>query len=332
MKGLLNEEARSRTCPRIAPPVTNRAPISGTCCRSATRNTASVAIRCTSTTRISPARSCRTAYPRTLARLPRRALHNVAREGELHQEAPSPRRPLPGERAQGMRLSNEARRNVDESARAPRRTINRADRVAGRRRRPRRGSTGSNACGPEAVGACRLCHTLSEDTTAATGGRSFRAAWRVDPPEIPDRWMVRSQFSHDSHRLAACTKCHLDFSYNPPRPVVESQVTSDVLMPSIGLCRECHAQRVMATITLPGSDSGAGVASRCIDCHDYHRRRRREYGRLGGSQHESDWKEWRLKRRCRRVDDDNLSQIRRRVRRRRIAPGAGQRVRRRAGG
>jgi hypothetical protein len=195
-----------------------------------------------------------------------------AREGELHQEAPTPRRLLPGERAQETRLSSEARRDVDESAsRADERLIapiaspeDAADRAANRQ--------GQMLVGPEAVGACRLCHTLSEDPTAATGGRSFRAAWRVDPPEIPDRWMARSYFSHDSHRLAACTKCHLDFSYNPPRPVVESQVTSDVLMPSIGLCRECHAQRVMATINLPGSDSGAGVASRCIDCHDYHQR------------------------------------------------------------
>jgi hypothetical protein len=41
-------------------------------------------------------------------------------------------------------------------------------------------------------------------------------------------------------------------------------------MPSIAMCRECHAAR--ATISLPSSGSGAGVASRCIDCHDYHER------------------------------------------------------------
>jgi hypothetical protein len=193
-------------------------------------------------------------------------------EGGLKEETPTPRRLLPGERVEETTLDSEARRDVNESAaRADQRLIApiaspeaRADRAAARQ--------GRMLVGPEAMGGCRLCHTLSADPPAATGGRSFQAAWRVDPPEIPDRWMARSRFSHDSHRLAECTKCHQDFSYKPPRAVFESPVTRDVLMPSIATCRECHAQRISVAVSLPGSESGAGVASRCIDCHDYHQR------------------------------------------------------------
>jgi hypothetical protein len=111
---------------------------------------------------------------------------------------------------------------------------------------------------------------LSEDLTATAQAPDLQPAWRIDPPRIPDRWMERSHFSHDSHRVAACSYCHQDFSTHPPRAVGESFATSDVLMPSIATCRECHGEG--ATVSVLSPKSGAGVASRCVDCHDYHQR------------------------------------------------------------
>ena len=65
---------------------------------------------------------------------------------------------------------------------------------------------------------------------------------------IPTRWLPHSRFNHDAHRMLACTECH---------KARESQETTDVLLPSIATCRECHR------------DSG-GARSRCVECHLYH--------------------------------------------------------------
>jgi hypothetical protein len=133
--------------------------------------------------------------------------------------------------------------------------------------------------GREALGGCRLCHVVTGSTAEQNGG-TFASEWEVAKPNIPERWMARSRFSHDSHRFASCTACHYqDSPSGPSRPVTESVATSDVLMPSIAACRSCHAEQ--ATIPLAGvGRSSRGVASRCVDCHEYHRR---EDERLSGS-------------------------------------------------
>jgi hypothetical protein len=85
---------------------------------------------------------------------------------------------------------------------------------------------------------CQKCHTLTPGEKLPT----------VDSPAIPARWMPHSRFDHSAHRALACVECHR---------AMESTKTTDVLMPSIATCRECHHR-----------DGGARVG--CVECHGYH--------------------------------------------------------------
>jgi hypothetical protein len=69
--------------------------------------------------------------------------------------------------------------------------------------------------------------------------------------EVPDRWYPHSFFSHASHRMLACTECH---------PVRTSDRTSDVNLPRVASCAQCH-------------NPTAGVRHDCTECHTYHDKR-----------------------------------------------------------
>jgi hypothetical protein len=90
---------------------------------------------------------------------------------------------------------------------------------------------------------CRYCHPVN-------------VAWGTNrlpdyaPPNLPARWFPHSRFRHDSHRLLQCTECHA---------APASKQTGDVLLPRIGVCRQCHNPQV-------------GARTDCIECHGYHDR------------------------------------------------------------
>ena len=89
---------------------------------------------------------------------------------------------------------------------------------------------------------CNQCHTLSFPKGASLP--------EVAPPSIPVKWMVHAAFDHNAHRMMTCTSCHAG--------ATTSQLTSDVLLPGIQNCRQCHR---------PGLDA---AESRCFECHTYH--------------------------------------------------------------
>src|SRR5438093_119739 len=86
---------------------------------------------------------------------------------------------------------------------------------------------------------CEFCHTLSSAPDRLP---------RVAPTAIPARWLPHSVFDHGAHRPLACTECH---------KATASTDTTDVLLPSITVCRECHRQ-------------GGGARAGCVECHIYH--------------------------------------------------------------
>lgn len=94
----------------------------------------------------------------------------------------------------------------------------------------------------EGKGGCRYCHDVKP---TATG-------YEVPGALPPERWMKMSTFRHNSHRLLTCASCH---------PAVASSQTSDVLLPSIDLCRQCHN---------PEMSVHRAVRSDCVACHEYH--------------------------------------------------------------
>jgi hypothetical protein len=64
-------------------------------------------------------------------------------------------------------------------------------------------------------------------------------------------WFPHSRFSHDSHRLLDCAHCHRD--------IRTSTQTSELHLPDVASCQECHNNR-----------PGASARADCVECHTYH--------------------------------------------------------------
>lgn len=86
---------------------------------------------------------------------------------------------------------------------------------------------------------CATCHDMTEQENAAPN---------VAEVFIPDRWMHVGEFHHARHNHIACSECH---------SMTNSELTSEVNLPSAKTCIECH------------SPSG-GVSGDCTLCHTYH--------------------------------------------------------------
>lgn len=89
---------------------------------------------------------------------------------------------------------------------------------------------------------CKYCHTLEEGEQGLP---------KIVSPKIPNRWLHHSAFNHRVHRPLNCVACHA----GAPKSVE----TSDILMPKIQVCRDCHR-------------SGGGARHDCTECHLYHDR------------------------------------------------------------
>ncbi len=98
--------------------------------------------------------------------------------------------------------------------------------------------------GPPVKGQCATCHALNDGASAAE--------WTVAPVGFVTDWITGAHFSHADHvDEASCTSCHA---------VAKSEKVSDVAMPTMGGCLECH-----------GSASDfPEVESTCVTCHEYH--------------------------------------------------------------
>jgi hypothetical protein len=94
---------------------------------------------------------------------------------------------------------------------------------------------------------CVDCH----DVTRVLGASGFDQ-WQVTPVKLTQNWMPRARFNHAAHITQPCTSCH--------DTAERSKVSSDILMPRIAKCRECHG------------DAGdtSKVSSDCVMCHRFH--------------------------------------------------------------
>ena len=92
---------------------------------------------------------------------------------------------------------------------------------------------------------CKVCHMVTQGS--GTGlPTSVKAI-------IPVRWFPLAEFDHQAHRMLKCTSCHLN--------IPQSGSTSDVNIPGIKLCRDCHKQ---------GGARVQAAEGRCFECHSYH--------------------------------------------------------------
>jgi hypothetical protein len=93
---------------------------------------------------------------------------------------------------------------------------------------------------------CIECHTLNLPADLAATTRLPE----VPEARIPSRWMSHASFDHYPHQMLLCAECH-------PSAAISDQA-SDVMLPGIQTCRQCH-------------HSGTDAAdSRCSECHLYH--------------------------------------------------------------
>ena len=89
---------------------------------------------------------------------------------------------------------------------------------------------------------CVQCHRVTQEA----------AQWRVEPVRLTQDWMPKARFDHARHLTSACTTCHSGGT--------TSRKSTDVLLPSIRDCRECHG----------GSTDSTQLASGCGMCHRFH--------------------------------------------------------------
>jgi VCBS repeat-containing protein len=91
---------------------------------------------------------------------------------------------------------------------------------------------------------CTVCHEITAVADA-------EVPWKVLPVRISEAWYPLSDFSHEGHKNMDCDGCHL---------ARDSEVATDILMPDIANCRQCHG----------GEDAENLLASNCITCHKFH--------------------------------------------------------------
>lgn len=91
--------------------------------------------------------------------------------------------------------------------------------------------------------SCKECHAMSYPN-------GFDALPVVAKSQITTRWFQHAEFDHHAHQMVQCESCHTKAR--------TSRETSDVLIPGVQTCRECH-------------HAGADAAeARCFECHTYH--------------------------------------------------------------
>ncbi len=90
---------------------------------------------------------------------------------------------------------------------------------------------------------CKECHNLSY-----SAGPTLPV---VAKAAVTARWFKDAHFDHQSHQMLTCESCHTKAK--------TSTATSDVLLPGIQVCRECHT-----------TTNQAAAEARCFECHEYH--------------------------------------------------------------
>lgn len=95
---------------------------------------------------------------------------------------------------------------------------------------------------------CAICHEVER-----VDDPNRDSPWQVLPVQLQNVWMPKSWFDHASHRTMECVDCHA---------AETSSSATDVLMPDIASCRECHG----------GGHASNKLISECVDCHVFHLR------------------------------------------------------------
>jgi hypothetical protein len=93
---------------------------------------------------------------------------------------------------------------------------------------------------------CGMCHEIEP-----AGDNDV--PWKISLVQINRDWQPGAFFTHSKHGTMNCTECH---------DKINSKTSSDIAMPTIKKCRECHV----------GEQKTKGkIRSSCESCHRFHR-------------------------------------------------------------
>lgn len=106
--------------------------------------------------------------------------------------------------------------------------------------------------------ACDVCHVVTKNDDAAI-------PWEIQPVRLTKDWLPFANFTHDAHKTSECKSCHKASS---------SEVSSDILMPNIDTCQQCHGSEQSDNL----------IPNTCIDCHGFHDTKTHVLGRQGLNQ------------------------------------------------
>ena len=101
---------------------------------------------------------------------------------------------------------------------------------------------------------CAYCHEVKP----GVGGTPV-----ITPPVMADRWLQHGRFTHAKHTSVACIDCHA---------ARHSKDTTDILMPPMKSCAECHRTHTDAEAKVASQKSRqqAGASAECLSCHTFH--------------------------------------------------------------
>ena len=104
-------------------------------------------------------------------------------------------------------------------------------------------------------GACFDCHKI--DRPAEIASLDFA----ILPISVNDQFYPKSPFDHASHDIGnlTCETCHA---------AKESKSSSDILLPKIKICQECHIGE--ESYAAGGKMAQGTLPSNCLTCHTYH--------------------------------------------------------------
>ncbi|MFZ4380394.1 MAG: cytochrome c3 family protein [Sandarakinorhabdus sp.] len=108
-------------------------------------------------------------------------------------------------------------------------------------------------------GICTDCHVVTD-----TGSADITKRFAIAPVSINDHYLPQGQFPHGQHKSydgktgeAACIACHTG--------VLKSKASSDVLIPGVANCRECHGAPPKSLLP-----TAAKAGASCDTCHGFH--------------------------------------------------------------
>jgi hypothetical protein len=109
---------------------------------------------------------------------------------------------------------------------------------------------------PQGRRGCVECHHLSPSVGPLVRAEAIREV-AIEPVQVPIVWFERARFDHSAHRGVQCDACH--------SAAAASTKSSDVLLPGINKCVECHGPADER-----GGETRGGAGDSCTECHRYH--------------------------------------------------------------